>query len=375
MFCNYKCYAILVVLIVLLNSCKNDENTEIPFKGEKTLTWDLVDYDSVEIKSEPVSWSGFYFSTSDALGFMDEKTCELHFFDWTSGDFLKKVLKKGHSKGELPYFCCASALVGDSNRVAIYGVNNYLYMYDLKKDNLENYGFVNFGYEHKGASDDFENPSNYKLCNSTMLVVDSNSIVIPLARNAWDFDGWYENSHIWGVYDYKNKEFKALKGHIPMYYRDHPVPLFERFSLCKVNDDIYTTHMLDSLIYIHKNLDEPALAFGFEPSGADRKYTCKENSVLDAVTAFEDQKRMTWNMSLLYSKSTNFLLRTCINGLIESGTTTVQVYDLKTLNLVAEKTLPGAMDFLYSNGDTFYGVNIMPRTNKNYIYRFKVAKK
>lgn len=364
----------LITVFLVFSSCDGSGDETVKFLGKKELSWYVENYDSIEIKSEPVSWSGSYFSASDNLCYLDDTTCELHFFDWTSGDFVQKRFKKGHSKEELFDICGASALIGDSNKIVMYGCNNFLYLYDLKQDKLVNYGSVNFGYEQKGQVDDYDNPSNYKICCPAFVKNDSNSILLFLSSNASNLDGWYDNSHIFGVYDYKESKFVNLYGNLPKYYKDHPVVLFERFVGCKVKDDIYTTHMLDSLIYVHKNQNEVECVFGFEPSGSNRSYTCKENDMFDTKKAMEDEMKLTENKSLLYSESINCLLRTCIHGKSESSKTTVQLYDLKTFNLVLEKTFSGSINFLYAKGNTFYGVNLMPSSNKNYIYKLKVGK-
>lgn len=363
---------IVYVLLPLCVSC-NIGNGGVEHLGEKELSWTISSMDSTLIKDDSTSWAGSYFSIGGKLGFLDEKTSSMSFYHWETGKCLKRVLDKGHAKNELPEWSVATAVVGDTSTVAIYA-NNFLFLYDVKEDKLTNEGFINFGYDKSQTTKDYESPAIYKICAMDIYRMDGNTLLFPLSHNGDDTKGWYENSHIWGCYNYRDKKFTSLAGHLPPYYEAHPVPLFERFASCKVKDKYLTTHVLDSMIYVHDNIEEVSHSFGYEVGGADRKYTCKENDMSDAFTAVKDEERITKNQSLLYSEGINCLLRTCVTGNVGNGKTTVQLYDMDTYNLVAEKEFPGALNFIHAEGNRFYGVNIMPQGVENYIYAFTVDK-
>lgn len=361
-----------VIMCFVCIGC-NMSSSVVDHRGQKTLSWSMSALDSIPLQADSVSWAGDYFTVSDRLCFFDAKTGMLNFFSWKTGELLRRSLRTGRARNELPDGGMGAALVGDSNRVFIY-CENFLYLYDIAKDELSNEGFINFGYYKPRETGNYESPTIYKLCYLDIYLLDSNTLLFPLASNDNTFEGWYEKSHIWGCYDYKRKEFTRLGGHLPPYYKEHPVPLFERFASCRVGETFLTTHVLDSLIYVHDGLDDVAYCFGYEATGADRKYTCKENDVYDTARAREDDNRLTENKSLLYSESGRCLLRTCINGQNGNSTTTVQLYDLDSFDLVAERTYPGPLNFIYSEGDVFYGVNIMPETGQNSIFYFKVTR-
>lgn len=369
-----KCYKkyFAYALFLLLCSC-NIGNHDVEHLGKKELSWTVSNLDSTLLRDDSVSWAGSYFSIGDKMGFLDEKVCAISFYNWETGKCMGRALDKGHAKNELPEFCVATAVVGDTDKIAIYA-NNFLFLYDIKENKLTNEGFVNFGYDKIQKTQDYESPSMYKICAMDIYRIDAQTLLFPLAHNNEDMKGWYENSHIWGCYNYKDRKFTNLAGHLPSYYEAHPVPLFERFVSCKVKDKYITTHVLDSMIYVHDDLENISHSFGYEVGGADRKYTCKENDMSDAFTAFKDEERITRNQSLLYSESINCLLRTCVKGGSGKEKTTVQLYDMSNYNLIAEREFSGALNFIHVNGNMFYGVNIMPQGLENYIYTFSVDK-
>lgn len=370
---KYSKIIFVYALLLLCASC-HIGNGGVEHLGKKELSWSISAIDSTLLKDDSVSWAGSYFSIGDKLGFLDEKTGSMNFYHWETGTCLGRTLDKGHAKNELPAYSVATNIVGDTNNVAIFA-NNFLFLYDIKNDKLTNEGFINFGYGKVQKTKDYESPAIYKMCALNIYRIDTNTLLFPLAHNDADMKGWYENSHIWGCYNYKDRKFTKLAGHLPSYYETHPVPLFERFTSCKVKDKYVTTHVLDSMIYVHDDLENVSHSFGFEVRGADRKYTCKENDMNDAFKAFQDESRITRNQSLLYSESLNCLLRTCVKGGASKEMTTVQLYDMENYNLIAEKEFPGALNFIYAKDNMFYGVNMMPQGLENHIYTFSVDKR
>ena len=366
-----KTYIALLLVIIAFVSCF--DGGRVSHRGEKTMAWTLSAIDSIVINDDSASWSGSYFDVSDKLGFFDEKTNKVSLYNWKTGNLIKRALDKGHARNELADWSVASGIIGDKDKIAIYSANIFL-IYDIKKDTLINYGFVNFGYGSQVNKPDYESPVIYKVCYMDIFRVDSNTVMFPLAHNHDSMEGWYENSHIWGYYNYEEKKFTKLVGNLPEYYYHHPVPLFERFASCKMKDKYVTTHVLDSMIYVHGSPDNTSYSFGYEANNADRIYHCKENDMFDATNAMKDDDRMTKNVSLLYSESLNCILRTCVTGSGDNSLTTVQLYDMETCDLVAEKNFPGMLDFIHCKENVFYGVNTVPHGTENYIYTFKVRK-
>ena len=358
-----------LLLMICLAGC--GRRADMEHRGIRNMDWTVSLQDSIELKDDSVSWVGSYFSTSGMLGYLDGKTSVLSFYNWENGKLIFRDLDKGRSRNELPEWGVASA-IDDSNIIVIYA-DNFLYFYDALQRKLENRGFVNFGYSTMGKEKDFESSHQYKLCDKTIYPLDSDHLLFPLACNSSDLDGWYEHSHIWGCYDHKTKRFTQLAGHLPAYYGQHPVPLFERFVSCQVGKGYVTTHLLDSLLYYHDTPDSVAFSFGYEIDKADRNYTCRENDMDDAMTAVKDEGVISLNQSLYYSRSMNVLIRTVITNKATDCVTTIQIYDMGTCDLKAEYRHSGQIDIMYSKGSDIYGVNMNPQ-DKNYIYRFVITR-
>lgn len=366
---RYSPIFILIMLFCFV-SCEDKEiNTK--HYGKKSYDWSISLLDSIEIKDDSVSWAGSYFSVSDMLGFLDEKTNVLSFYNWSNGKLCYRDLDKGHANNELPEWSVA-ATIENTDSVIIYA-DNFLFIYDVSERKLRNEGFVNFGYTQKDNKSDFESSHSYKLCDINVHSIDSETLLLPLAYNQENLEGWYENSHIWGLYNYKIKKFTKLSGHIPPYYKQHPVPLFERFVSCKVSTGYVTTHVLDSVLYFHTDPENVSHSFGFEIQDADRNYTCKENDMYDAITAVKDENRISLNQSLYYIKSMNALIRTVITNKEKNSVTTIQLYELDSYDLKAEYIYHGQIDVKYSKENILYGISLNPE-DKNHIYRFIVKK-
>ena len=365
-------YSYFILLSLFFIAACNNTRREPEHYGRKTAEWYIKLLDSIEIKDDSVSWNGSYFSSSGILGFLDGETSSLSFYDWDNGELLFRDLDKGHARNELPGWSVATA-IDSSDSIVIYA-DNFLYFYDVSQRKLISEGFVNFGYTQNDKEKDFESSRSYKLCSINIYPIDSETLLFPLAYNSENIEGWYENSHIWGLYNYKERKFTKLSGHIPSYYKQHPVPLFERFVSYKVGSGYVTTHVLDSLLYFYTDIDNISHSFGYEIGNANRKYTCKENDMYDAMTAVKDENKISLNQSLYYSKNMNVLIRTVVTNKGEGCITTIQVYNLENYDLTTEYQYHGQIDIMYSNKNILYGVNLNP-DDKNYIYRFAVNKR
>lgn len=372
------------ILCVLVCSCEKE--IVIEHKGEKAIACTFSDLDTIPLNADSISWVGNFFSHGDNLCFADRFYSSVLMFDWSTGVVKNRILKKGHSKNELVDFIYAYHLGGTTDCIVFIDASKAMYIYNTNTSTFEYRGPVNMGWLSPKIGN-YDDPSVYNIMENDDFGVDfyktnDNEVLMPLSfvnRNLDDIDrSRYTEGHIFGKYDYDKGEFTSIFGKYPKCYLDNPAPNYENFRYVQVGTDFYVCHTADSLLYIYDNDENIKCCFGYEFSDADRSYSGKNFECgLDYLK--DDLKRVTVNAGLLYSSEMNALLRVSWNKALseKERTTTVQLYDCSTFNLIAEKSYFGLIHFLYTKDHTFYGVNMLSTdedSDKFYIYKICVKK-
>lgn len=370
------------VLCLLAYSC--GQTSIVEHRGEKKMVCAFSEIDTIQLYADSISWNGNFFSHGDNLCFADRYYTTVFFFDWKDGMVKQKMLKRGHSKNELSNFIYAYHLGGTTNRIVFIDASNSMYIYNTTTSSFEYRGTINMGWQSPKKGD-YEDPSVYNLmelddCGVDFYKLKDNEILMPLSfvnRNLGDIDmSRYKKGHIFGKYNYKKEEFTSLFGAYPKCYIDSPAPNYENFRYVRIGSDFYVCHTVDSLIYVYDEQENVKFCFGYEFLGSDRTYSGKKFEQ-GADYLKDDLKRVTVNAGLVYSEKMNALLRVSWNKVLSENeqTTSVQLYDCSNFNLIAEKSFVGLIQFLYTKGNTFYGVNMLSTdemSDKFNIYKISV---
>lgn len=365
--------------ILLLTNC-TESVTNIEHKGHRLLTKEISNIDTTLIQTDSISWNGNFFVASQNLWFADTYYCQLFEFDWNTGKLIGKHLRKGQAKNEVTDIMYAYTPKNNNNNIYILTSSLYMYIYNIKNNKIEYQQIINFDKEHTKLGD-YESPSVYNIMEMSDFGVDiyelsPTRVLFPLSFENRKLNGVdatrYNEGHIWGEYDIEKHSFTQLTGNYPNFYKQNPLPCCESFSYTMNQSDCYYNFFADSLIYVCEYPDKPKFTFGFDGEQADRSYTNGYND--DAKYIKDDLTRVSVNSGINYIKETKQLVRTICNKLLDSDiTTTIQIYDTNTFDLIAEKTIPGCFQFKHYSDGNYYGINPMPcNDNKNFIYKFSL---
>lgn len=352
--------------------------------GKEDIDMRISLVDSVRLLADPISWTGNFLSHNGMLGFADRYYCKLYLFDWNSGKLIDEMMGHGHSKSEIEELIYAYPIYNTRNRIAIVDSNLRLTVFNTEtreKERTSYLGDVPFSNEDIG---NYASPGVYNLMEmaefgSDFYQLSPDELLIPLSLidrrlNTIDSDR-YKKGHIWGRFNQKTNVIEKLSGHFPTYYKDNPAPNFEHFRYVKIEDNYYVNHTVDSLIYVYNGQDSLLYTFGREAEYADRSYT-GQNYETSIKCMRDDAKRVSLNSGLLYLEDAQLLLRETVHQLLgDSPRTTIQLYDYKTGNLVAEQTFNCFKHFLYGKENNLFAVTgFSNEEDIYYIYKFEIKK-
>lgn len=375
---NYIYYLVLLFIACIATSC--NKSIDLPHKGEKTLSSQLSLLDSIVIDVDSISWNGNFFISANNLCFADTYYGQIFEFDWQTGKLINKYLRKGQAKDEVTNIMYAYTAENNRNHIYILTSSMYLYVYNIEENKIEYQNFIDFG-KSNAEEGNYESPSVYNIMEMSdfgvdIYELDSLHVLFPMSfvnrRLGGVNESRYKYGHIWGEYDRKEQVFTKLTGNYPQFYHESPVTYCESFSYSMHESDCYYNFFADSLIYVCHYPNEPMFTFGFDGEIADRSYTIGYYD--DSKYMKDDLTRVSVNSGITYIKETNQLVRTICNKLMnEDISTTVQIYDCSSYNLIAERTFPGCLQVKYYSQGIYYGINPIARIdNKSYIYKFSI---
>lgn len=366
----------VIVISQFVISCQNRQS--FIHKGVKQFTSYHHKLDSVLISADSISWDGNFFATKDYIGFADKYYCRIFKFDKNSGSLIGSMLTKGHAKTEIPSFMYAYPFANDEKRICIIDASLFMYIYNTESDTIEYRGRIDFA-KDEIQKDDFSSPSVYVVmsmtdCGMDAYINDNHEVILPLSivdRHLSRVDeNRYKEGRIWGRYSLDGNKFVELFGRYPHYYLDNMASNFENFRSVPCGDEYMVCHTVDSLIYVYDNDMKSVLyTFGYEFQNADRSYSYQA----DNEYMSDDIKRVSLNSSLVCTNK--YIMRSCFHKIMDDAQsyTSLQFYDRKTYDLVAEERIQGIIQFFSGDNNKFYGVNIKPNSNdKYYIYTFEI---
>ncbi len=370
---------IVVAMFVIMVGCGRSKAPE--HKGIKSEKDVVLMLDSIIINADSTSLRGNFMLLDSALMFVDQHYCRVFSYSISDGELIDTFSRYGQGPDEMTGILYGSPINPQDTMAWIMNSSNGVFVFSPESGHVDYKGILDFGWDSQ-IMNDYESTSCYNIMEMsdfgvTMTKMNDSTVMLPLSlihRNIEKVNKQrYDKGHIFGLVDSKTLKVRRLIGNYPENLKLTPTPFFDFFdySVDFVNSRIYTSFASDSLIYCSDFQGKVLYAFGYEPSGIDRKYT------LGYDTTIEDFRNDISHVGIntgIYLDPENEMIFRCSMTDFASGVIKMQIY--KDSDLIAELSMPPYFKLLGKIGAEYYGVRFLPLENEDnshfVMYRFSI---
>ncbi len=357
--------------LLTISACTKTPNSQQV--GEKILSVEHLEIDSLIINADSTHMRGNFVIMDSCLVFVDRSLCKIFAYSLENGELINTYSQRGQGPGDMVGILYGSVIEPDATKMLLINSSAYVYEFDKSSGEVKPAGRMEI-HQNVSEKDLYDSPSSYFLLEMdnfgvTMTAIDDSTVIVPLSLNNRSLSeinpARYEKGHILGLLDTRTMKITDVKGKLPEWYKDNPMPAFEFFDYAIDPEEgiIYVNHAPDSLIYRYDKDFKLINTFGFEPQGIDRGYTRGFDKYYENFR--EDIKHVGSNTGLYYDPIDKILFRTALAD-FASGRVVLQAYSGN--DLIMEQEMPAYFKVLGRYDDRYYGVRFMPAEDDDSLY-------
>lgn len=356
----------LLLFVLLLCSCKQEFHSEyesLPCQGVRNLSIRDLLFDTIRIDASSTSMAGQWIISNDTFYFADAFLEGVSTFD-LKGDYGNKHIEKGRGPNEALSPFVAITHSSDRELVGI-DMSWNLYRFDSiyhRKDRLyrllseDKYDQSDWNKLVRKPNPEINQMYEFNTRTKKIKIV-NNKVLVPILTEHIHYNGYNLKDHakdFWAeTYTFQFfdiKEGKTLQkfGHYPSIYYRKNIPVFSNYNFDLNGDQIYSTFMADTLIYV-RNLDGKLL-FSFGCSSGLNPEKLPETKTFDEHERARDSQLAQYGYYTDLLATDDYVLR----GYKQEGMDKYGMQIYKDFNLVGDVSMDKAFRFIGKNGNFYY---------------------